>query len=232
MERHSKKRQNHFIICGFGRVGEQVAREFTRHNREFVILERDTDRLNLAKTSGWPFMMGDVAIDESLLEKADIGSAAGMVIAVGNDADAIFIAISARALREDIVIVARASNLATREKLAKIGVNRVTLPHEIGGHHLASLAIESPRADLLDILVNLAGQELPMREVAVQAGGQYDGLSLAESGLGVDGVVVLVIRPQNGSALINPSGTTKLMGNDRLIILGRSREYRPTPGRL
>jgi voltage-gated potassium channel len=216
--------KEHYIVCGFGRVGQQVAKELASEGESFVIIEKDEAKLKPAKDNNWAYLVGDVALDETILEKAQIKNAKAVIIAVGTDADVIFMAISARALRPDIFIVARASSVEAADKLNKIGVNRVALPYQIGGYHMATMALRPMVVDFLDLLVDSEQEDLEMEELLIDKEGYYDGKSLQESGFLDHNVTVLVIRRANGKAVINPDHNQTLHGGDRLVAMGARKQ--------
>lgn len=212
--------KDHYIVCGFGRVGQQVARELAAEKEKFVILEREEDKIKIAKEENWPYLIGDVAVDEGMLTEAQIEHAKGVIIAVGSDADAIFMAISAKALNPEIFIVARASNTEAANKLNKIGVNRVALPYQIGGYHMATMAVRPSVVDFLDLLIDHENDELEMEEFWIEKDGFYDGKSLKEAEFLQDGIAILAIRRSNGKAVVNPEASTAVKGGDRLVAMG------------
>ncbi len=220
MKRRIETMENHYILCGFGRVGQQVAKELASEKENFVILERDENKIKSAKELGWPYLTGDVAVDEDMFEKAQIKRAKGVIIAVGTDADAIFMAISAKSLNPDVFLVARASNVEAADKLTKIGVNRVALPYQIGGYHMATMAIRPSVVDFLDLLVDEDREELEMEEFVVLKDGYYDGKTIADADIVKAGLAILAIRRLDGKAIINPTRETKLHGGDRLVMMG------------
>ncbi len=212
--------KDHYIVCGFGRVGQQIARELDAEKEKFVILERDDDKLKEAKAHGWAYLIGDVAVDEQMLVQAQIEHAKGVIIAVGSDADAIFMAISAKSLNPEVFLVARASNAEAAAKLTKIGVNRVALPYQIGGYHMATMAVRPSVVDFLDLLIDHENDELEMEEFWIEKGGFYDGKTIKESDFLTDGVAILAIRRSNGKAVVNPEDSAALKGGDRLVAMG------------
>lgn len=220
MKRTIDSLKDHYILCGFGRVGQQVAHELASEGESFVIIDREEAKLQTAKDNHWPVIIGDSAVDESLFETAHLDRAKGVIIAVGSDADAIFMAISARASRNDIFIVARASTVEAAHKLTKVGVNRVALPYQIGGYHMATMAIRPSVVDFLDLLVDSSHNELDMEEFWIEKDGYYDGKTLKEAKFLDDGIAVLAIRRANGKAVVNPNDTVTLHGGDRLVSMG------------
>lgn len=226
--RRMKKRidnlNEHYILCGFGRVGQQVAKELAAEGESFVIIEKDENKLALAKERNWAYLIGDVALDESLYDKACIKDAKSAIISVGTDADAIFMAISARSMNPNIFLVARASSREAADKLSKVGVNRVALPYQIGGYHMATMALRPTIVDFLDTLVDHERDELEMEEYQVFKDGYYDGKTLEEAKLNNEKVAILALRREDGKAVINPPSSTKLQGGDRLIMMGAEKD--------
>lgn len=220
MKRKIDSLKDHYILAGFGRVGRQVAQELAQEGESFVILERDESKMDEAKKHDWPYIVGDVAVDETLFEKAGVEKAKAVIISVGTDADAIFMAISVRAIKPDVFIVARASSREAADKLTKVGVNRVAMPYQIGGYHMATMAIRPSVVDFLDTLVDPEQQELEMEEFVITDKSPYVGQALEESPFHQEGIAVLVIRHEDGRATINPVMTTKFRTSDRLVVMG------------
>ncbi len=220
MEHKIKTMKEHYILCGFGRVGQQVAKELAAENKTFVVLDKDDNQLKLAKEHHWPYIAGDVALDETLFTQAGIEKAECIIIAVGTDADAVFMAVSARALNKDIFIVARASSQETADKLAKIGVNRIALPYQIGGFHMATMALRPTVVDFLDVLTDNAQSQLEMDELEIIDNSIYHSKSLDEAGLVKGNVVVVAVHKKNGNSQINPPDSFLLHSGDRLVVMG------------
>ncbi len=220
MEYKIKHLANHYIICGFGRVGQQVAKELSAEEVPFVVIDKDEELMKVARDHNWPHIHGDVALDESLLKTAGIDKAKCIIIAVGQDADAVFMAVSARAMNHDIFIVARASSQEAADKLSKIGVNRIALPYQIGGYHMATMALRPAVVDFLNVLVDNNQEELEIEEFYIAQGGPYDGKALEEAGIFKKNLAVVAVRHKNGKTQINPPESLKMVGDDRLIVIG------------
>lgn len=213
--------KNHFILCGFGRVGQRVALELANEKTPFVIIERDKAKLALADEKKWLYLLGDSATDESILQKAKIKEAKGIIIAVGDDANSVFIAVSAKAINPNLFIVARASTPEAEEKLKKLGVNRVAMPYQIGGYHMATMALRPSVVDFLDVMVDSKHNELQVEEMEIAPKSKIINEKL-ETHLSRDktGAVVLAIKKPDGNSVINPNAETIIAANDRLILMG------------
>lgn len=220
MENKIENLRDHYIICGFGRVGRKVAEEFAAEKELFVIIDRE-DILEIPRKNGWLYIHGDAAKDDDILKKAQIERAKGIIIAVGNDADSVFIAVSARALNPKIFIVARASSEEASEKLKQLGVDRVALPYQIGGYHMATMALRPSVVDFLDVVVDSKHNELQIEEMQVDKNSKLIGHPLAAYlSRKKTGLAVLAIRRQGGENVLNPTGDTIIQAGDELILMG------------
>ena len=141
--------RDHFVICGFGRVGREVSNAFREEGVPFVVVDSNPVALSLAEEHGLPYVQGDATNNETL-ESAGIVKARGLVAAVGSDRDNVFITPSARGLKQDLYIVARNTDPETEGKLYRAGADRVISPHAIGGRHMALSAIEPTTHDSAD----------------------------------------------------------------------------------
>lgn len=225
MEKQIKNLKDHFIICGFGRVGSQIAEELFFEKVPFVVTDRDPEKIKMCEKRGWLCILGDAAIGEDVLKKANIEKAKGVIIAIGQDADAVFVAVTAKSLNPNAFIVARASSPETASKLEKVGVERVALPHQIGGYHMANMALRPGVVDFLDVIVDSKHQELVVDEIEIKPGSP-----LAEKPLGEDfnrlktNLVVLAIKKPDQSCIVNPTSDIILETSDKIIILGTKKE--------
>jgi len=152
-KRHMKAKiaelKDHFILCGYGRVGEEVARIFTEEGVPFVTIDSRPENIALAEEQGYLCLLGDATSDKVLLE-AGIERARALVAAVGSDVDNTYIVLSARGMRPDLFIEARASTKEAEAKLKTAGANRIVAPNSIGARRMALLAIRPTVADFID----------------------------------------------------------------------------------
>jgi voltage-gated potassium channel len=151
MERAISKLSGHHILCGYGRVGRQVAREFAADGVPFVIIEQDPETVEECSAEGYLTLLGE-ASDDAVLEEAGVRRARGLVAAVDSDADNVFVVLSARKLNPKLHIVARASSDESAAKLEIAGADRTLSPYAVGGRRLASLATQPLIVDFLDIV--------------------------------------------------------------------------------
>jgi voltage-gated potassium channel len=217
--------KNHYIVCGLGRVGSQVAKEMHNEGVDFVALDKDQVKVDEALAAGYLAMCLD-STDESSLYAAGIERASGLVASLSEDSLNLFVTLAARSIHPDIYIVARANRLENEVKLKRAGANRVALPYQIGGYHMASMALRPNVVDYIDVVSTKTGSvDLEVEEMVVgedsKLAGRRLGKTLAE---GEIGATVIAIKGIDGSNKVRPSGQEIIYPGDRLIILGAKRD--------
>jgi voltage-gated potassium channel len=212
------KLKGHFILCGYGRVGQEIARTFSDERASFVIIENNEERLAKAERDGYVCLLADATSDE-VLKGAGIERARGLVAALGSDADNTYITLSARGLRPDLLIEARSSSEEAEVKLKRAGADRVISPHLIGGHRMAMLALRPAVVDFIDTVTYRPGRELQLENVDVAGGSSLVGQTMAQVRQ-QDGITVLAMRKKSGKLLANPPGKETIEDGDRLIVIG------------
>jgi len=217
---------DHFILCGFGRLGEIIAREFARQDIPFVIIERSPDRVHLAMDQGYLAVEAD-ASSEEVLRRVHIDSARGFIAAVSTDAENVYAVLSARLMKPDLFIVGRAETEDARTKLKRAGADRVISPYQIGGLQIAQTALRPAVVDFVQLATSSENMDLNLEQVHVVTGSALAGLSLLEAGLRQRfGVVVVGIRRADGKMDFNPAPETSILPGDDLVVLGRAGSLR------
>lgn len=207
----------HVIVCGWGRVGRTIAAYLQGAAAEVVVVDSDPDRVALVDG---PAVEGD-ATDDDVLRAAGIERAGTLIAALSTDADNLYITLSARALRPDLFIVARARTDAAEPKLAQAGANRVVNPQKIGGARMAALAIQPAVADFLDVVMHDGSLEFRLGEALVTAGSPLVGRTLRDTQVRErTGALVLAVRQPGGQFLTNPSPEVVLEAGHLLIAIG------------
>ncbi len=219
MERRVDQLKDHYIVCGYGRMGAGGAQEFTQAQTPFVIVENNPEPLARLRTSGVLFVEGDAASDEALLN-AGILRAKGLVSAVDSDERNVFITLTARSLNPGLFIVARSSYPDSVEKLRRAGANQVVSPYLMGAHRMAALAVHPVAVDLLDTVLHGENIDLVIEEFLVPAGSKLLGRMLGDSGLRGGGTNILAIRKRGGQLRINPPANQVLESDDLLVAIG------------
>jgi voltage-gated potassium channel len=209
---------DHFILCGFGRVGREIARSFTGEGVTFVVIDSNPNSLQQAAHEGFSVIQGD-ASDVATLHAAHIERARGLITAVDSDADNIYVTLSARVLRPDLFIVARANRDDADPKLRLAGANRVISPYTIGGRRMASLATRPTAVDFVDTILSAGNAQLLLEDLTIPSGSRWAGKPLAALARDVDEVIVLAIK-RGGTMLFRPSPETTLAAADELVAAG------------
>jgi voltage-gated potassium channel len=216
----------HFIVCGFGRIGKIIAGEFARQGIPFVVIERDGVRIQDALQAGYLAVEAD-ASSEQVLARLRLSEARGLIAAVGSDAENVYAVLSARLMRPDLYIIARAETEDAKVKLIRAGANRVVSPYQIGGLQLAQTAIRPAVVDFVQIATSSDNLELNIEQVKVGQATDFAGKSLIDAALRQRfGIVVVAILRADGTMEFNPPPEATIRAGDHLVALGRADNLR------
>ncbi|MBW2136927.1 MAG: potassium channel protein [Deltaproteobacteria bacterium] len=214
--------KNHYIICGFGRIGRIICRELRANNVPFVVIENNSETIQALESEGFPYINGDATTEEVLLE-AGIERAKGLVSVVASDADNLFITMSARGLNPGLFILGRADEEQTEKKLLRAGANRVVMPYLLGGQKMAHTILKPAVADFIEFTVHNKDISLELGEMVVDERSRMNGLTLIESGIRQEmDVIIVAVMKADGEMKFNPSSQTRIEAGDTLICLGTS----------
>lgn len=221
MEQQVAKLKDHFIVCGFGRVGQQTCRQLAQENCPFVVIDSDENRIEHLQSLDYLSVQGD-ASDDAVLKRAGIERARALLTAVQSDAGNVYITLSARALNQSLFIVARAATAEAEHKLTIAGANRVISPYILGGRSMAGMALRPAVMDFLDVLVHSDDLEMWLEEIAVGPDSSLAGMPIGEAQLhDRASVTILGVRHDSGKMVVNPSADVILRPGDTIIALGR-----------
>jgi voltage-gated potassium channel len=220
MDQQIANLSNHFIVCGFGRVGREICRQLTHEKSKFLVIDASEDRLELIQNAGYLYLRGD-ASDDNVLLRAGIERARGLLTAIQSDAGNVYITLSARALNPKLFIVARAATAEAEHKLRIAGANRVMSPYVLGGRSMAGMALRPAVMDLIDLLVHSDDFEMWLKEVHLDEGSSLVGTTVGETQMRQRaGVTILAVRRADGRIIANPGADLVLQMGDTLIVLG------------
>ena len=221
MEKQLAKLRNHYIICGFGRIGGLICKELHAMNIRFVVIENDPLVIEKLEEENFLYLPLDSTSEETLI-KAGIMDAKGLVTAVTNDADNVFIILTAKGLRPDIFVLSRSSDVKNEGKLIRAGASRVVSPYLIGGRRMAQMLIKPTVTDFIDIAMMNNNLDLVMEEAKIRSGTKLVGKNLIESNLRQDyGVIIVAIKKKIGGMVFNPMPTEKFEADDIIVVLGK-----------
>jgi len=213
---------DHFIICGYGRIGSIVAQQFQRQRVPFVVVERDPDRVHAAMEDGALAVEADASREE-VLKRVGIDRARGVIAAVGTDAENVYAVLSARVMRPDLFIVGRAETEDATQKLKRAGADRVISPYQIGAMQIAQTALRPAVVDFVELATSSDNLDLAMEEITIAAASALANQSILNANLrqryGV--IVVGIQRRQTGKMEFNPEPDTLMGPGDKLVVLGR-----------
>jgi voltage-gated potassium channel len=218
LEKKLRNMKNHFIVCGYGRMGHIICRELKAHKVPCVVIEKE--HVVLDADEEIPFIFGDATKDE-LLKEAGIERARGLISVLSTDAQNLYVVLSARELNPDLLIVARAGEEGSEQKLLRAGADRVVSPYHIGGLRIAHSVLKPAVVDFLEFATKSGNIELQMEEIEVAEGSFLADKTIHEAGIGREyGVIVVAIKRKEGEMKFNPVHNTKIKPGDTLIAIG------------
>lgn len=220
----------HYIVCGFGRVGQQVVEDLDREHQPCVVVESHEELIQDVPV-GVTTVVGD-ASDDDVLEMAGISRAAGLVAATGDDAINLFVTLTAKTLNPELVIVARANQSTTEPKLIRAGASHVLSPHTISGRRIARLLLHPSIIDFLEVVMHSGKLELVLEECRIQEGSDLHGKSVAEADVRkrTGANVLAVKRQEQGAILTNPPSEMRFEPGEIIIALGTHEQLQTLAG--
>jgi voltage-gated potassium channel len=219
IRRHVQKLKDHYIICGFGRLGGIIARQLAHAKIPLVVVENNPEVIAKLEAQGYDFVAGDATREEVLVE-AGIERAKGLVAVLHSDAGNVYIVLTARSLNPKLHIVARGEDPAAHQKLLRAGADQVESPYEMGGRKMAHTILRPTVVTFMELAMQ-DGVEWSMEEIAVHAGSPLVGVPLIDAGIRKDlDLIVVAIKRGDGALLFNPTPRTTLQSGDTLIVVG------------
>jgi voltage-gated potassium channel len=226
MEREIAKLSGHYIVCGAGRVGRTVTRALKARGQNCVLIEKDPGRAHWAELEKIPVIVGNASSEENLA-KARIDRAMGLVAAVSSDPENLYIVLTARGMRPDLKIIARASEEEATSKLMRAGASQVLSPYFFIGNRIAQLLLRPNVLDFIDTAIGTERLDIEIGEVRVSPGSELSGKSFADSAIREQaGVIVLAVKDAAGAMTFNPAPTAQIRPGDCLIVIGGDAQLR------
>lgn len=225
MDLRIRKLRDHYVVCGFGRVGEVVCETMAEAGVDFVVVEMNHDRTMEAVERGYLHIEGN-ATETETLEQAGVRRAKGVVCALESDADNLFTTISARFLNPDLMIVTRAISRDSVDKLRFAGADRIISPYELSGRQMATFLLRPGVYDYLDLVTLDAAVEYRMEELVVEGGSPLDGRTIGELDVKAKtGALITAVRKAGSTVFeTNPNKDTRIDAGDLLIALGTEQD--------
>ena len=214
-----KSIENHYVVCGFGRMGRTISQYLADRKLPFVVVDHSEEALQECEQQGWLCLRDDVTNDRTLIN-AGIERARGMAVVLDSDADNLYVVLSARLLASKLQIIARATDENSAHKMEKAGANRVVSLFATGATTMAQLLINPQVEDFFEF-VSGAGTTLDLAEIRVTADSQCANQTLVNTDFRARGVIIVAIRRPDGEVLLPPAASTKIRPDDVLIALGK-----------
>jgi voltage-gated potassium channel len=225
VQRRIDKLDNHYIICGYGRIGSVVVQEILKVSPDVVVVEHAPELIEQLKREGIMHLCGD-ATDDGLLVSAGIKRAKSIVTALTDEAANVYVTLTARQLNPSISIIARANSASHITRLEFAGADRVVLPHLIGGVRMAHTVLRPTVTDFLDLAVR-GNIDLQLEQLAISPESTFVGKNLMDSNIRKDyDLIIVAIKRDDGKLVFNPGPREVLCARDTLITLGRQTDLR------
>jgi voltage-gated potassium channel len=222
MQHDIDRLRDHAIICGWGRVGRAAATQLRASGRAVVVVDSDEERLG---DCPFPFVLGDASVDE-VLKLAGIERAGTLVATLDDDAESLYVTLTARAINPQLVIIARSRTADAEQKMRRAGADRVVNPQQLGGSRIAAFALQPHVVDFLEVAMHDQDVEFKLEEVQVRAGSALDGASVRDARIHEgDGALLLALRQHDGGSFVtNPAGHVVMGPGDVVIAVGTEQQ--------
>jgi len=215
--------KDHYILCGYGRVGSEIAHEFRQRGMPFVIVESNPTAIEEAQAAGYLVVHGDATTDAALRD-AGIERARGLLAASDSDSGNTFIVLTAKSLRPDLYVVARAGRVESEARMLRAGADRVFSPYIIAGRQMALAALQPVVVEFIDTLATGQAGERVLAEIDVSEASGLAGQTIHDVLHTCPSVVVLAVQKANGELAVGAPSTTVLQEGDRVIVMGKEEE--------
>jgi voltage-gated potassium channel len=226
MKKRISELKDHFIICGFGRVGRQVAEEFDQAGVDYVVVDRSDEVALYLEKQNIPYVIGDI-INDTNLKQAGIIRARGMIANSDSDVANVFVTLSAKALNPELFVIARSGSKASDNKLKIAGADVIISPYLISGRKIAEVAIRPNTSEFLDILMSGHESRFSLREIPVSENSNMAGVKLSETGIrNKTGVMIVAVRKEDGTFNLQPDAGTILEKNEILVVIGTGEQLK------
>jgi voltage-gated potassium channel len=214
--------KDHFIVCGYGRIGSIIAAELHQQGVPLAVIERDPERVRQAIDRGWLALEADASREE-VLARAGIHRARGLITAVGTDAENVFTVLTARVMRPDLFIIARVESDDAEHKLRRAGADRVISPYQIGATQMVQTALRPAVVDFFHLATSSERLDLSMEQVHIKDDSALANHSIVDAGIRQRfGVIIVGIKRAGGTMEFNPAPEAIMRAGDELVVLGRT----------
>ena len=226
MELQIKKLKDHYIVCGYGRIGRLLTQYLVQKYINVVIIEKDRKQESRLDADGVLYLIGEAA-DNNVLNRAGIKRATGIIAGVGEDDENVLLVQMARQLNPDLFIVARASRDSFKNSLSEAGADKVISPYDIGARRMAHAILRPTVIKFLETAFNDASTEFQFEEIRVRPGAKLANLSLVDSRIRQEmNLIVIAIQDEKGKMIFNPKADTKFVVGDIIVVMGSAKSIK------
>ncbi|MBI5640997.1 MAG: NAD-binding protein [Nitrospirae bacterium] len=221
MNKKIEKLRSHYIVCGADQTGRYVIEELVKTRKEFLVIEKDPEKVRVLMDQDIPCIQGDATHDSVLLQ-AGIKNARGFITSLHSDAENLFVVITAKRLNPTLRVISKAIEEESEQKIRMVGADGVVMPNSIGGLRMVSEMIRPSVVNFLDIMLRAKDRTIRVEEIDISKGSPFAARTLDETGiLNVEGVTVVALRDKTlDTHLFNPSRTTALTEDNTIIVMG------------
>ncbi len=224
LEKEIRNLKDHYIVCGFGRMGSYISRELRNASVPYIVIEKDEHLREKLERENYLYLYGNASEDEVLIE-AGVKKARGLVAVVASDADNVYITLTARQLNPNLFILARSTNESSERKLQQAGANKVISPYQMGAVRMVQAILRPAVVDFIEIAFHGKSMELQCEEFLVKPNSSLVGSSLQEAEIRKNlGVIIVAIKETSGKMVFNPSRDVRINAGDTLITLGEKKD--------
>lgn len=225
LDNQIKKLKNHYIVCGYGRIGRLLTRDLVQKYVNVVVLEKDENCIEIMNDDGILYLLGEAA-NEDLLIRAGIERAKGIIAVTATDAQNVFLILMARQLNPDIFVVARASQDSSKKTLKAAGADKVISPYDIGARRMAHAILRPTVIKFLEMAFSDGDSDIQIEEILVKPGSRLVGVALKDSGIRTDmDLIIIAIRTKDNQMLFNPKADTIFEPGDTLVTMGGAKSF-------
>jgi voltage-gated potassium channel len=214
----------HTILCGFGQMGKQISEELAKMNKDFVIIESDSECEDELRDCGYQFLIGN-ASDDALLERAGVRKASNIIIVCSTDADNVFISLSAKSLNKDIHALSRVADKSSIPKLRKAGVDKIVSLYDQASKRIVQNIINPAVDDFIDLFSGKSEIDLQVADVEVTKESPCHDREIKDFNLVDKGVMVIGVKNKKGHFQIAPKGSRKLTEGEKLVLMGSDENF-------
>ena len=224
LDKQINKLKDHFIVCGYGRMGRALCSYLTQKNLNVVVIEQNTKRVPVMDEDGILYLVGE-ATDEAILIKAGIKSARGIISVLGTDADNVFLVLITKGLNPELFIMARANQNATEKTLYTAGANKVVSPYALGARRMAHAILRPTVIHFLELAFSDESANIHLEEFPVSASSRLINVPLRESGLRQElDLIIISIRKADGTMRFNPKASYRFEAGDTVVAVGQDKD--------